>query len=58
VKKSTSTTLTRLQPRRTGVPTVKPVQDGVQETDSEARIIIIQVLSNKTARGHAGTEAC
>jgi len=57
VKDSTSTTLTRLQPRRTGVPTVKPIQDGAQEPDSEARVIIIQVLSNKTARGHAGTEA-
>ena len=39
------------------MPTVKPTQDGAQEPDSEARVIIIQVLSNKTVRGHAGTEA-
>jgi hypothetical protein len=52
-----STTLTRLQPRRTGVPTVKPIQDSAQELDSEARVIITQALSNKTARGHAVTEA-
>jgi len=57
VKDSTSTTLTRVQPRRTGVPSDKPIQDSAQEPNSEARVIIIQVLSNKTARGHAGTEA-
>ena len=36
---------------------MEPVQDSVQEPNSEARVIITKVLSNKTARGHAGTEA-
>jgi len=48
---------TRLQLRRTRVPTVKPVQDSAQEPNSGARVIITQVLCNKTARDHAGTEA-
>ena len=56
VKDSTSTTLMRLQPRHTSVPSVKPIQDSAQEPNLEARIIITQVLSNKTARSHAGTE--
>jgi len=56
VKDSTPTTLTRLYPRRTGVPTVEPIQDDTQKPDSVARVIIIQVLGNKMARGHAGTE--
>ena len=47
----------RQQPWRTGMPTVKPIQDSAQEPNSEARVIITQVLSNKTARGHASTEA-
>jgi len=57
IKDGTSTTLTRLQPRRTGMPTVKPVQDSAKELNSGARVIITQVLWNKTAQGHAGTEA-
>ena len=36
---------------------VEPVQDDTQKPDSVARVIIIQVLGNKTARGHASTEA-
>jgi len=36
---------------------VEPVQDDTQKPDSVARVIIIQVLGNKTARGHAGMEA-
>jgi len=35
----------------------KPTQDDAQKRDSVARVIIIQVLGNKMARGHAGTEA-
>ena len=57
MKDGTSTTLTRLQLRRTSMPMVKPVQDSAQEPNSGARVIITQVLCNKTARGHAGTEA-
>jgi len=53
----TSTTPTRLQLRRTSVPTVKPVQDSVQEPNLGAHVIITQVLCNKIARGHAGMEA-
>ena len=56
VKDSAPTTLTRLKPRRIGVPTVVPIQDDMQKPDLGARVIIIQVLGNKTARGHAGTE--
>jgi len=36
---------------------VEPIQDGTQKPDSVARVIIIQVLGNKTARGHTSTEA-
>jgi len=57
VKDSTSTTPMRQQPKSTGVRTVKPIQDGAQKPDSGARVIITRALSNKTARGHAGTEA-
>ena len=57
MKDGTSTTMTRLQLRRTSMPTVKPVQDSAQEPNSGARVIITQVPCNKTARGHSGTEA-
>ena len=56
MKDSAPTTLTRLKPRHTGVPTVEPIQDDMQKPDLGARVIIIQVLGNKMARGHAGTE--
>jgi len=36
--------------------TDKPIHDGAQERNSGARVIIIRV-QDKTARGHAGTEA-
>jgi len=39
------------------MPTVKPVEDSAQELNSGACVIITQILCNKTARGHAGTEA-
>jgi len=36
---------------------VKPIQGDAQEPNSEACTIITKVPSNKTARGHASTEA-
>ena len=57
MKDGTSTTLMQLQLRRTSVPMIKLVRDDAQVPNSGARVIITQVLCNKTARGHAGTEA-